>query len=510
MILVLTFVLTACMDGGIDNTTTLNTIKGQVIINGAGEKGVNVSIEELSNKSTLTDANGVFELKDISDGSYTLIFSKQGVIENVERLVTVSGGNEVVQDLDYITNDSLDVQDAKDFVNNLNNTGQQMMTSVNEQMNTIGSHFTSDIGPYMESLAVKLGLGIGNNYTYLMGSTIIEGSEVPVIMAPGTYEITFDSYGDPVVTQINAQTDLTSPTPWVWEFSQSETDNNDNIIEHSAKITLTNLDDIMYSDDAGLTVIDLSVGEFSYSEEIIINGSSDPAYNAQFNFSLSSSAIEDIEMTNDTGEKTGTIIIPRDATASLSNASIFDNYILTYIDGTTGEKYTYEPVGNVSISGTFDFNLQDTASDKYISFDGSFDSEVIDSTSGFKIEFSSFPTYQSIFDNNSSEPIISSIKSNGSLTTDVIYLEDGYYLEFNKSNMLTLVELNGTYKYIDDPATSDVDETTILSGGLSIVPDYTNYDSSIIEGEDNYIGGNIDFAGTYTRAGLSQQNWILH
>ena len=87
LVLLIVVIITACSNGGMDNTTITNSIKGTVTSGGSAVENVSVTVTE-TDITTNTDANGDYMITGITNGSYSVSFSDSNITD-VTKNVTI-------------------------------------------------------------------------------------------------------------------------------------------------------------------------------------------------------------------------------------------------------------------------------------------------------------------------------------------------------------------------------------------------------------------------------------
>lgn len=492
----LILLLAACSNnggGGGGIVPETNKIRGTVTVAGIQEQGVEVKIKEL-NKTTKTDANGVYEFKDISDGTYTLIFSKEEAdISDLIRKVVVSGGKTVVQNLDPIADNETSVQDAEDLVNTINDSGIQMKDTIESTFPQAGTKFEQEVSPYMQNLGKKL------EYFTRTLEVWSEGDDGD-LLAPGEYTGEW-SGGEFILTKVNPY-DIEQGQNLIWDITFNNYYLEDTI--DTVTIEMTNPDEVEVVDESAgrIIEIDLTRAEFQYYQKM---NNDHNLYSVDIGFTLNTDSYQTITLKDKDDydlEYEYEVKVPDLAQVNM-NGIMIDKTIMNI-----GEE-TYEPIGQVIVAGLL---AVDTKDNNRIDYSGLFDSEKLNLYGNMSLIFSSFPPYAEITEDNI--PILSGISYSGSLSTDFMTLSGDFSIELTEVEseglMPRTIIINGSYKYLDDQATTE-NEYVMLDGSLGFAIDYsTRTDFEESEGPGNYIGGVISFSGGFEKGNFHPLNLDLN
>ena len=493
-LLILPIFLTGCLSGGgLLDQGNENIIQGQVINGDAGVQNVEVSIESL-NKKTTTDANGTYQFKNLKKDTYTLTFYKKDVIDPaVEKSATVAGGKTVTIDF-KLNEQSSELEKAKNFVKNLNNTGIQMNKTMNDEMKNINDNINNNVNPKLENLSNKMGYAIsfieiwqGNPYFTYDNFSLLENGLLP----PGEYEI---DYNNELISQKNAYS--LDQSPWSWVI--------DNTFQHNSKtyhefikIELTNPNEV-YSIDTSTTpqtiAIDLSSAEFNYNQKLEI--SSEIVLETSSSLTLNSTQTETITIEN--SSEIVKITYPLNEQITLKG--LMDDQLNT----TSGEK-TYPELGKVSFNTLINNDLYNN---QKLSLDGSFSSSFLNLEGEMTTEFYNIPSDTFTTDSNLDQIIkVKNINLNGQLyIPKSVKINGEFTSDFIESSQLPKnISLTGSLVTYD----SNSNWTTKLNGDLKINPVYDKYDPSLNMSSSNYITGDINFTGSYEENGAESFNLYI-
>jgi len=493
-VLILPIFLTGCLSGGgLLDQGNENIIQGQITNGDAGVQNVEVSIKSL-NKNTTTDANGTYQFKDLKEDTYTLSFYKKDVIDPaVDKSATVAGGKTVTIDF-KLNEQSTELEKAKSFVKNLNNTGIQMKQTINDEMKDINSNIQNNVYPKLENLNGKIGYAtsfmyvwIGNhNFTYDNFSLLENG-----LLPPGEYEI---DYENRIISQKTSYS--LDQSPWSWKIDNTFQSNSKTHHE-LINITLTNPNKV-YSIDTTTSPktisIDLSNAEFNYNQKLEI--SSETVLETNSNLTLNSSQTETVSI--ETSSEIVKITYPLNEQLSLKG-TMKDQW-----NPTINEK-NYPELGRVSFDTLLNNDLYD---DNKLSLEGSFSSNFLNIEGTMTTEFYNLPS--NTFATGSDIDQLAKIKNinlNGNLYIPKSVEIDGDFSSgFIKNSQLPEnININGSFTSYN----SNGNWTTKLNGGLTINPVYDEYDPNYSMSSTNYITGEINFTGSYEENGAESFNLYI-
>lgn len=512
LMIVVVLLLSACSNQPGIEKSDVGSLTGTVLVNQEPEFGVKVTLPELDLEDT-TDENGVYSFTEIPNGNYTLYFWKdiEGVLYTKEQPVLVNGDDQLVDPIELQPKGENSLEEAKGFTDAISSNNIQLINNVQGQMQAINTYMESDVGPYMQSLLIKVTYGVNiigmwfdasGSYPEYWLSQGEPGIIVGTMLAPGGYTY------DPEIGLVQNETYPVDPAlvdTWEWDFELNDYYFAETV--DTISISVTNLDQVVTYDAANgkILEIDLSQANFSYIQTM----DNDPnKYKLEFDYSLISDSSQTIEGNGevpDTGEEYKYDIIIPDL-GEISMSGLLTDNIKFIVDDVT-----YEPTGNVSIDGILNFDINSSSSSKYVTYEGTFNSDLLSTNSNIDVEFYSFPSYSDIVEGNGL-PVMSSISSDGTLDMGFLTINGNWAIEFSEqyNYVPTYISLGGSYScnLLRDQEPVNIN----YLGDLTITPDYSNYDFINYDDESNYIGGQISFRGNYqeTDFGTTALNFVLN
>ncbi|MEJ6952400.1 carboxypeptidase-like regulatory domain-containing protein [Natronospora cellulosivora (SeqCode)] len=497
--------LTGC-DNGSTVVSERGTIEGIVSIDDVPIEGVNVSIKGTEN-SVKTNSSGYYHFEDLTQGVYELFYENDVPYIYQLRNVVISGGKSVRQDMEIST--MQDIEDMKNFIENLKDHGVNLMDVGNDQIEKIKDNFDNEIVPTIGEIGTRLGYIQSG---FVLWNLLMYSEDEPLV-GDFTVSLNYDIYGHEqlVIHYSDPIDNYQDLSEWKWTIRPYGTDE---IIE----IEMTNFENFFWPEEEedviideehydfyDKTLLDLSDVVFKYNHQIVNN----PDFNWSFDFTLDSESYEEIEMINEytyfyddyyDGEVIEEIeryrhdlylTLPR--LGEISAVGIIEDYFIISDSGfeITDQKTT------ISFDAKLSFDLDNNNS---IGFDGFFDAGQFNYSGGLDIVFASFPSFHKIFDLEEF-PLIDYYQSHGMFSSSAFSIEGSTEVEFVPKNVIIdgneitvplpeLIKYKGLYEDLTDEG------GIIYNGSLEIKSGITNFDINKEKNENNYMPVTISVDGS--------------
>ncbi len=561
LVLILSLAVSGCSGLG-DEETEFGGVKGKVTFDGEAVPGVEVTVKSYDTEAVTTDENGLYSITNLPTGEYTLQF-KKSVSSDFPKIdktqtVVISGGKKITKDV-KLTSEETSLDTAKNFVDDLKEHGVNLKTTGQTQAQKIEEEFKENIIPYTVAVGYRLkrvnevlnvwsqlasvddGNGPGD-YTVNMDN--LEAYEDMVYDSPSnhiedywdyekdyesSYEDQYETYrqyyfaersqyeswSDYVNEQTNfivsksVDSDLKSLDIWEWsiDFENSEEQVNLKITNPYEVYTEEEKSDPEYGEYTK-HILDYSQAELHYDH----TSATDSDFNWELNFNFAATNMETITSV-DADNNEYELHLPKGGEAELMG-TMTDSQTISDEDGRLQQLYEegiYDSqeelpdelpaIGTINLDSSLTLDMSDA---EQISYEGEFNSEVIDYEGSTTINFKEIPSYQDIYD-GTAVPLLESISSSGEMTTNIFKISGSSEVEFvEKEITLTddttqLVSLADKIVYEGSYQDITEEQGFTLNGGVTIDPDYSNFQIDLgkdqIETETNYVQGQATLTG---------------
>ena len=442
---VLTIILIVSGCGGNNGGNTTPEVKkgdltGTVVTKSNGEAipGASIKVKE-ETLTAETDIEGKFSLTDLEYGSYTLIVSKKGFVENTETFkidessetVTIELGEKVEASKQIVT----------DFTTAMNNVGQ--IYSTEEQ--AINNDIQEKIMPFFQAMSSEL-----ENLALALDHLEVLGNEA----GPGTYTYALveRELASPTGEYTQDTSDSTgSQNNWTWTVDDTDAQKEITYVGTDIQARTTRDSTNPYYQTVDLTGITLtcSVGNTTFT--LTTPTEAEATNVVTYTFNDGEYTTEVTVALGTFGNIEGTLTDPSDATNEIKIAA--------------------------------DMNLEESDSSKRLYMNGSFDTPVINFTGTMGAETDSTTTTI-----NTPELVPNKIDATGTLTTNTSTITGDVKVLFDTQKILPhTLTLNG--RYLSDKVDFD--------GNLSFEwLNYKTYNPDGIKDENNFFKGEMTVDGS--------------
>ncbi len=371
--------------------------------------------------------------------------------------------------------EELTVEDAKDLVASINDSGTQLRETMDQELETIEDNLTNQVSPYMKELGgrmARIELLLSTWQADILGGWEDMKADFG---APGEYTLTSNDEGLEVDEKADIDDEFDEKDDWEWTL---------NYEDQTVIISASRLDEITYSED-DYHVIDLSQAEFDYSHSSEVDDQLDYG----FNFKIESSDQHQLIL-EDEREK---IILPGEGRIDLEGKITDSSTII--IDG---EERDF---------GAVTLDLWMEGSQNSLEIGGSFDSPYLNTGGNYKIQGLEYE-----LDEDRMEIFMDSMELSGDIELiDVARLDGELDISFDSSHQFedndqdiaislpTTITLDGKYEAWDESVyLGSMDEAAFLELNL----DYSQFDLSEEESEDNFLDADLDLSGKFEKDGF--------